>query len=77
MRSASELEAHESDILLEYKHSKEKENEKRIRISAALLEDALYKRNPDWIKDRVGIYRSHNIRNVKRLSRVKCVFWFW
>ncbi len=55
----------ESDILLEHKHSKEKENEKSIRISGALLEDALFKRNPDWIKDRVDIYRLQNIRNVK------------
>ncbi len=55
----------ESDILLERKHFEENDNDKRTRISGTLLEDALYKRNPDWIKERVDIYRLLQ----------KCVLW--
>ncbi len=54
----------ESDILLERKHFEEKENGKHIRICGTLLEDALYKRNPDWKKEMVDLYRL--LRSVAR-----------
>ncbi len=57
----------ESDILLDKrKHFEENENDKRTRISGTLLEDALHKRNPDWNKEKVDIYRLlRSVRNVK------------